>query len=65
MTDDEESTVDDSVADDSADGTRLTCVACGSAIDPTEWHPVRTRIDADGDFHLDPFCSVECRAAME
>lgn len=47
------------------DGDPLTCVACGAAIDRDEWHPVRTWTDADGGFHIDAFCSMECREEHE
>lgn len=56
---------DDVVGEESTAGTRLTCVACGAAIDPTEWHPVRSRIDAAGDLHIDTFCSAECRETVK
>lgn len=39
----------------------VRCATCGATIDPTVWHPVSTRIDDDGEFHLDVFCSIECR----
>lgn len=55
---------DDLDADESTAGTRVNCVVCGSAIDPTEWHPVRSRIDAAGDLHIDAFCSAECRETV-
>lgn len=49
--------------DEDVPGSRpLTCATCGEPIDPDHWHPVRTRIDADGQFHLDAFCSMACRA---
>lgn len=37
------------------------CATCGSAVDQSDWHPVATRFDDDGEFHLFAFCSVECR----
>lgn len=55
---------DEVVGEESTAGTRLTCVVCGVAIDPTEWHPVRSRID-DGDLHIDAFCSADCREAVK
>ena len=45
--------------------TPLTCATCGSAIDPSAWHPVRTWTDDDGEFHLADFCSEECRDAHD
>lgn len=40
----------------------LRCAACGEPIDPSEWHPVRTWVDSDDEFHVDAFCSMACRA---
>lgn len=51
--DGDETTTDDSV---------LHCAACGETIDPAEWHPVRTWIDRDDEFHVDAFCSMACRS---
>lgn len=49
--------------DEDVPGTQpLTCATCGASIDRDDWHPVRTWIDADGQFHIDAFCSMECRA---
>lgn len=47
------------------DDDPLVCVACGATIDRAEWHPVRTRTDADGEFHIDAFCSKACREQAE
>lgn len=41
------------------------CSTCGVRIDPTDWHPVATRVDEDGDFHLYTFCSTDCRTEWE
>lgn len=65
MTDDGERRAVESDGDDPGMERRLTCVVCGAAIDPTEWHPVRTRIDAAGDLRIDAFCSEECRERDE
>lgn len=47
------------------DERQLSCACCGGPIEATDWHPVRTRTDGDGEFHIDAFCSPECRAAMD
>lgn len=44
---------------DSITGRSLQCVARGSPIDRTEWHPVATRFE-DGS-RLYTFCRVACR----
>lgn len=57
---------DASPTSDFTRGTRrVACATCGSAIDPTAWHPVATRTDDDDEFHLLVFCSVECRSTHE
>lgn len=38
-----------------------TCANCGTRIDTTEWHPVVTRTDADGNFRVYAFCDTGCR----
>ncbi|WP_345409693.1 DUF7576 family protein [Haladaptatus pallidirubidus] len=37
------------------------CTNCGDAIEIESWHPVLAETDADGSFHLYPFCSSHCR----
>lgn len=48
-------------SDDPREPRSLTCAACGTEIDPADWHPVRSWTDADGEFHIDAFCSMACR----
>lgn len=45
------------------DADPLTCVVCGTTIDRSDWHPVRSWIDDDGQFRIDAYCSMACRAA--
>lgn len=47
------------------DGEPVRCAACGSSIDPGDWHPVAAGFDGDGEFHLVPFCSTECRQSWK
>lgn len=37
------------------------CVNCGKQIETTEWHPLVTRTDDDGNFHVYAFCDEACR----
>lgn len=55
----------DSLSDDGAvqsgqSGTGETCAICGTAIDESEWYPIRGREDEDGGFRLYSFCSEDC-----
>lgn len=52
-------------SEDTHETQSLTCTACGQPIDRTDWHPVRTRTDDQGHFHIDVFCSMACRAEHE
>lgn len=36
------------------------CSACGSMVDPAEWHPTRTARDEAGDPRLHVFCDEQC-----
>ena len=38
-----------------------TCANCGKRIDTSEWHPLATRVDDDGNFTVYAFCSDRCR----
>lgn len=38
-----------------------TCANCGEQIDTTEWHPLVTRTDTDGNFQVFAFCNEDCR----
>lgn len=40
-----------------------TCTECGSAIETSDWYPIRTDRDDDGDLRLYPFCSEDCQTA--
>jgi len=40
---------------------RRQCANCGRRIDTTEWHPLATERDDDGDFNVYAFCSEHCR----
>lgn len=42
-----------------------TCHVCGADVNPTAWHPVATRTDDEGEFHLHLFCSLACRREWE
>lgn len=53
----------DASTDAGADATR--CAACGAVVDPSDWHPVATRFDDDGEFHLLTFCCEGCRSAWQ
>jgi len=45
-----------------SEDSRLTrCIVCDSRVDSAEWHPVTTYIDDEGEFHLQVFCSIDCR----
>lgn len=37
------------------------CAICEMEINTREWHPLVTRTDDDGRFHVYAFCSEECR----
>jgi hypothetical protein len=36
------------------------CSACGSVVDPSEWHPTRTTPDEDGAPQFHVFCDEDC-----
>lgn len=38
-----------------------SCANCGTQIDTAEWHPIVTRTDDDGSFHVYAFCDEDCR----
>ena len=59
---DQTPTDDSTTVSETADRT-TRCDACGRRIDPTAWHPVATRFDDDGEFHLFAFCRAACRDA--
>lgn len=46
-------------------GAARRCAACGSRIDTTEWHPIATRVDESGGFHVHAFCDADCRDAWD
>lgn len=63
MGDSEQENAVDAAHDDSsvrADEPK-TCANCGAEIDTTEWHPLVTRTDGDGTFHVYAFCDESCR----
>lgn len=43
--------------------TGTTCTECGTPIETSDWYPIRTDRDDDGDLRLYPFCSEDCQAA--
>lgn len=49
--------------EESTAGPETACVECGSAIETSDWYPIRTDRDEDGDLRLYPFCSEACQAA--
>lgn len=51
-----------SVEEPAADA-ETTCTACGSTIETSDWYPIRTDRDDDGDLRLYPFCSEACQDA--
>lgn len=51
----------DSPAESPAD-PETTCTECGAAIETSDWYPIRTDRDEDGDLRLYPFCSEDCQA---
>lgn len=46
-------------------GAARRCATCGSRIDTTEWHPLATRVDDAGEFHVHAFCDAACRDAWD
>ena len=55
----------DGAADRERRSTVELCATCGDAIDTSEWHPVATVTDADGDVRIYPFCDEACRDAWD
>ena len=43
--------------------TETTCTECGTSIETSDWYPIRTDRDDEGDLRLYPFCSEDCQAA--
>ena len=39
-----------------------SCACCSAEIDLSDWHPLVTRTDDDGTFHVYAFCSDDCKA---
>lgn len=37
------------------------CSNCGAHIEPTDWYPLVGYTDADGTYHIEPFCGDDCR----
>lgn len=37
------------------------CRNCGEPIDTSEWYPVETVTDEDGNLEFYEFCSISCR----
>lgn len=65
MSDHSDSVTERQVIDGPDDQESLACQTCQAPIDPTEWHLVRARLDADDGFHLDSFCSRACRSRAD
>lgn len=39
------------------------CANCGAEIEATEWHPLVTQTDDEGNFRVYAFCDEGCRKA--
>lgn len=59
---------DDSIADASLDTTEAdaanpdrVCAVCGAPVSESEWHPVESEIDENGEVRLYLFCSADCK----
>jgi endogenous inhibitor of DNA gyrase (YacG/DUF329 family) len=42
-----------------------TCAECGDRVPASEWHPVATHRDDDGEMEIYAFCSESCRTSWQ